>query len=352
MKVITQTFPSVFETSFGFVENSAKDQLHGIKVKKDNTWYIVGDLAKKNGISAARITNASPTEEDFDILFRSALVNLSGKLTAPVTITLGFPFSTYNAFKAAAQQYLSKRHFLVESDSQTFNVSGKIKKETFDIERYEIIPEIVGGIIALKKIYEQDMPDNFLALSFGFGTLEGIMASKDGLINRTSFSTHGIQYAINNLSRELNKKHYLELKNEHQLDDIFMKGSFFANRKRVDIAELKEELLSQYYREIVSPMIRRHITEGDLESCGKIYLMGGGAHYFTLINAVKDEFESFIPVEVVDEPEKLVSAGYLYNSLRLSDNYPGRCAGIDIGNAYTMVSTFSDSNNSLSEFKI
>ena len=99
MKLITQTFPSVFETSFGFVENSAKDQLHGIKVKKDNTWYIVGDLAKKNGISAARITNAAPTEEDFDILFRSALVNLSGKLTAPVTITLGFPFSTYNALK-------------------------------------------------------------------------------------------------------------------------------------------------------------------------------------------------------------------------------------------------------------
>lgn len=34
MKTTTFTFPSVFETSFGNTENSAKDFLNGMKIKK------------------------------------------------------------------------------------------------------------------------------------------------------------------------------------------------------------------------------------------------------------------------------------------------------------------------------
>lgn len=350
MKVSTSIFTSIFETVFGNTENSARDQLNGIKIRKDDTWYMVGNLAKKNGTNPAKITNAAPTEEDFDILFRSALITLSGKLQPPVTITIGFPFSTYHAFKTAAEEYLLKRHFLVEYDTQTFNVNGKIKKETFDIEKFEIIPEIVGCIIGLKKSIP-DVPENFLAISFGFGTLEGTLTSSNGLISRTSFSTHGIRYAINNLSRELNKSHYLELKNEHQLDDAFMKGSIFVNRKRVDIKELRSAVLKQYYKEVVSPVIRRHLTDTDLETCEKIYIMGGGAYYTELTDALQDEFGSFISVEITKEPEKLASIGYLYNSLRLSDNNPGRCAGIDIGNAFSMISVFTEFQDTINKPK-
>ena len=64
MKISSISFPSVFETAFGNTENSSGDLLSGLKVKKDNSWYLVGNLAKKGGINPGRITNASPGEED------------------------------------------------------------------------------------------------------------------------------------------------------------------------------------------------------------------------------------------------------------------------------------------------
>ncbi len=342
MKTNTLSFPSVFETAFGNTENSAKDLLNGLKIKKDNNWFLVGNLAKKGGINAARITNASPMEEDFEILFRAALINAEDKLTQPVSLTLGFPFSTYNIFKAPAEQYLRKRHFMVEYDSQTFNLKGQVRKAMFEIDHYEVIPEIVGTIIGLKKVLNLPASKNFIAISFGFGTIEGTMATEDGLVHRTSFSSHGIKYVINNLARELNQKYYLEMKNEYQLDEAFMKGSIFTNRKRIDLRELRKELLTQYYREVVSPLLRNYFTDQDFESCETIYLMGGGAYYPELTDAVKEEFKGFIPVEVAPEPEKLASIGYLYNSLRISDNYHKRCLGMDLGNASSIVSYFEE----------
>jgi len=348
MKTSSISFPSVFETAFGNTENSSADQLNGLKVKKDNSWYIVGNLAKKGGINPGRITNASPEEEDYEILFKAALVNMVDKIQQPVAVTMGFPFSTYNVYKAAAEQFLNKRHFLVEYDTQTFNLKGSIRKTTFDIERYEIIPEIVGSIIGLKKTEVTAPNENFIAISFGFGTIEGTMASGSGLVHRTSFSSHGIKYAVNNLARELNKKYYLEMKNIQQLDDAFMKGSVFTNRKRIDISEIRKELLTQYYREVVSPLLRSYFTDQDFESCERIVLMGGGAHYHELTNAVAEEFKGFIPVVVAQEPENLASIGYLYNSLRVSDNKPQRCLGIDLGNSSSITSKFETDTTTLS----
>jgi hypothetical protein len=70
--------------------------------------------------------------------------------------------------------------------------------------------------------------------------------------------------------------------------------------------------------------------------------MGGGAHYRELTDAFMEEFRDFIPVEVAPEPEKLVSIGYLHNSLRISDNKPQRCVGLDLGNSSSIISTFDD----------
>ncbi len=341
MNVLTNSFPSVFETSFGNTENSAKDLLNGLKIKKDSNWYIVGNLAKKGGVNADRITNASPDEDVYDVLFKACMINIVDKLQQPVCITMGFPLSTYNVYKTLAAKYLDRRHFLIDYDTKTFNNEGGIKKAIFDVSTYEIIPEIVGCIIGLKKLLN-DEPKNFLTISLGFGTIEGGMASEDGLVHRTCFSSHGLQYAIDNLYRELSKKHYLEMKNVHQMDEVFMKGSAFVNRKKIDIRELRAQVLTQYYREVVSPLIRKYLTDQDFETCEKIYLVGGGAFYTEILDAFKEEFGDSIPVEVAPEPEKLASIGYLYNSLRISDKYPGKCAGIDIGNSTTIASIFQD----------
>ena len=340
MKPITISFPSVYETAFGNTENSAKDLLNGLKVKKNDSWYLVGNMAKRSAINAGRIVNAAPNEEDFDILFRSSMINVLDTVAQPFTITTGFPLSTYNVYKSAALQYFAHRHFLIEYDTNTFNVKGGIKKNTFEIDTYDVIPEIVGGIIGLKKTLPENSAENFIAISFGFGTVEGGFATSDGLVHRTCFSSHGMRYVIGNLARELNISYYLEMKNEHQMDEAFVKGSIFANRRRIDLKDIRKTLLRQYYKEVVSPLMRQHFTDADLEQCSKIYLLGGGAHYTELTDAVAEEFHGFIPVEVVPQPELIVSIGYLYNSLRVSDNNSSRCIGVDIGNATTTTSIF------------
>jgi hypothetical protein len=337
-KVIT--FPSVYETAFGNTQNAAKDLLNGLKIKKDETWYLVGNMARRNAINAGRIINAAPDEEDFDILFRAAMVNVLDKVQPPYTVTIGLPFSTFNAYKNEAQQYLSRRHFMIEHDTTTFNVKGGLKKNTFEIDAFDVIPEIVGGIIGLKKTFGTNASENFIAISFGFGTVEGGYVTSDGLVNRTCFSSHGIRYVINNLTRELNNQYYLELKNEHQLDEAFLNGSIFTHRRRIDLKDIKRNLLNQYYKEVISPLMRQYFTDSDLEHCSKIYLLGGGANYLELTDAVATEFKGFIPVEVVPQPEITVSLGYLYNSLRVSDNNPARCIGLDLGNATTTISVF------------
>ncbi len=334
------TFPSVFETAFGNTQNSAKDLLNGLKIKKNETWYLVGNMARRNAVNAGRVVNAAPDEEDFDILFKAAIVNVLNRVQQPFTITVGLPLSTFNVFKGAAQQYLSRRHFMVEFDTNTFNVNGGLKKNTFDVDAFDVIPEIVGGIIGLKKVHAPNLTENFIAISFGFGTVEGGLATNDGLVHRTCFSSHGLRYVTGNLARELNTQYFLDMKNEHQMDEAFMNGSIFTNRRRIDLKEMKRNLLTQYYREVISPLMRKHFTDGDLEHCSKIYLMGGGANYRELTDLVADEFKGFIQVEVVPNPETIVSVGYLYNSLRVSDNNPARCIGLDLGNATTSISLF------------
>src|SRR5450432_4742376 len=98
MKVSTINFPSIFETAYGNTENSAKDLLNGIKIKRNEAWYLVGNLAKRSAVNAGRIINAAPDEEDFDILFRAAIVNVVEKLQRPFVITTGFPMATYNIY--------------------------------------------------------------------------------------------------------------------------------------------------------------------------------------------------------------------------------------------------------------
>jgi hypothetical protein len=342
MKIATTVFPSVMESALVNTDNAAANLLSGLKVKKgDDEWYIVGKLAKTAGVNATRVTNASPAEDYYQILFNAAAAVIDGEVEGPYTLTTGFPYSVYNAFKTPADDFLKRRHFMSEYDTSTFELSGAPKRFKVDLDNYEIIPEIVGCIIGIKKMIPEKEPVNFLVVSLGFGTVEGGMASESGLVNRTCFSSHGLQYVVDNMQRQLEKRYYLSLKNVHQLDDAIAKGSLFVNRQKIDIMPLRRQLLSQYYKEVVSPLIKKYVTDRDFENCETIYLAGGGALYPELVAAFQEEFGKDIGVTVAPQPDKLASIGYLYNSVRLSGKKYNTSVGLDIGNSSTVVSFFT-----------
>jgi hypothetical protein len=340
MKASTLSFPSVFEPSFGNTENSANDLLNGIKLRHNNQWYVVGELAKKDGINPQRIINSAPDERDYELLFKSALLTLIDKVEQPITITLGLPFSTFNIYKQPLAKVLEKKFFSVEYSTDTFTLNGTARRSNFEIGQFDIIPELVGGVIGIKKIYATQQPKNFIVVSLGYGTAEGGMATEDGLQQRTCFSTHGIRYVVSNLQRELNKLHYLELKNEFQINDSLMKGVMIANRKKIELRDMRKEILNQYYRQVISPSIKNHITDRDFERCESIYLIGGGVHYDDLKDAFYDEFKDFMKIEAVPDSQNVASLGYLNNSYSLSATHARGCVGLDLGNSSTIISYF------------
>ncbi|HWB28627.1 MAG TPA: ParM/StbA family protein [Chitinophagaceae bacterium] len=340
MQINTVSFPSIFEPVFGNTENSANDLLNGIKIKNGNNWYIAGNLAKFDGFSPKRIINASPEETDYEILFKAAMVIASGRIKNPISVTVGFPFSTYNIYKTPTEDFLTKRNFLIEYDTQTFNYTGAVKKAMIELEKFEVIPEIVGGIIGIKNIFGGQLSaGNFIVISLGFGTLEGAMASKKGLIQRTVFSTYGLSYAVNNLNRELNKHYFLSMKNEFQLDDAMVNAHIVVNRKKIDLKPLRKEIIEQYYKSVISPAMRKYFADSDFETCENIYLIGGGANYEELVNCFKEEFRDILSVIVPNKPENTASIGYLYNTLRLTSGQPNQCIGLDLGNSSTVLAT-------------
>lgn len=342
MKIATVVFPSVMESALVDTDNAATNLVEGLKIKKgEDEWYMAGKLAKTAGVNATRITNASPAEDYYEILFKAAMAVIDGEVEGPYTLTTGFPYSVFNAFKEPADDFLKRRHFMSEYDTSTYNLSGAPKRFKVDLDNYEIIPEIVGCIIGIKKLLAEKEPQNFLVVSLGFGTVEGGMASENGLVNRTCFSSHGLQYVVDNLQRQLEKRHYLSLKNVHQMDDVLSKGSLFINRQKIDIMPIRRQLLAQYYKEVISPLIRKHISDRDFESCETIYLAGGGALYPELVNAFNEEFGNNIGVTIAPQPDKLASIGYLHNSVRLSGKKYNTCVGLDIGNSSTVVSFFA-----------
>jgi hypothetical protein len=77
------------------------------------------------------------------------------------------------------------------------------------------------------------------------------------------------------------------MKNEFQLNDSLTKGVMIANRKRIDIRDIRREVISQYYRQVISPSLRSHFSDGDFERCSAIYLVGGGV----LFSELKEQFE-------------------------------------------------------------
>jgi len=330
-------YPSVFESTNLELRNVARDLVSGLKIFHNDVGYLVGDLALSEGTSPHRNINSSPDENDYRIFLQAGLLLATQKLGSPITVTTGFPFSTFQVFKEKAYQLLEKEH-LIEFDTHTFGGGGK-KKLAVEVDRAAVLPEVVGCSIAVRQL-EQNASRNFFVISLGYGTMEAILSTEGGLVQRSSVSTFGLRYAVNAITRELQKDHYLDLKTEHQIDQYFADGTIFLNRKRLDLRELRKQVLTQYFRDVVSPSLRKAFTDTDFAKAEDLYLAGGGANYGDLVNLIREEFDGVLNVHVPENPEQLASIGYCYNSLAMNGGAKDKAVGLDLGNSSTILTTF------------
>ena len=344
----TYTFPSVFEGNNTDLKNVSPDLINGLKVFHNGDGYVIGNLALTEGVSPHRNINSAPDELDYHVLLKSGLLIANQRLGNPLTVTTGFPFSTFQLYKELAANLINSGH-VVEYDSATYGGGAK-KNVQVDIDSVQVIPEVIGCAIALRKGITK-ASGNFFVMSLGYGTLEGLLSTEGGIVQRTSLSTYGLRYAVNLLEKELAKQYYLELKTEHQIDAAFQKGVIFLNRKRIDIKGLRDKVLRHYYEDVISPAMRKAFNDNDFTLSQEMFLAGGGALYPELVNCFKEEFQDILELQVAHEPQSLASRGYCINSSQLNGGVKSTAVGLDIGNATTIVSMF-DENNLSSETTI
>lgn len=337
----TYIFPSVFEGNNTDLRNVAPDLINGLKIYHNGDGYVIGNLALTEGISPHRNINAAPDELDYNLLMKSGLLIANQKLGNPLTVTSGFPFSTFQLYKETAANLLNTQH-VVDYDGGTYGGGGK-KSVQVELDQVQIIPEVIGCAIALRKGI-QNASGNFFVISLGYGTLEGLVSTEGGIVQRTSLSTFGLRYAVNLLEKELAKQYYLELKTEHQIDAAFQKGVIFLNRKRIDIQGIRDKVLKQYYDDVISPAMRKAFNDNDFTIAHQMFLAGGGAMYPTLVDCFKQEFQDILDLEVAHEPQSLASRGYCINSAQLNGGAKANAVGLDIGNSSTIVSVFDENN--------
>ncbi len=344
----TYTFPSVIEGSNTDLKNVSPDMINGLKVFHDNEGYVIGNLALTEGVSPHRNINSAPDELDYNLLLKSGLLIANQKLGNPLTVTTGFPFSTFQLYKEQATEHIQANH-VIEYDAATYGGGAK-KNVQVEIDNVQVIPEVIGCTIALRKGV-QNVDGNFFMMSLGYGTLEGLLSTEGGIVQRTSLSTYGLRYAVNLLEKELAKEYYLELKTEHQIDVAFQKGVIFLNRKRIDIKSMRDKVIRQYYEDVVSPAMRKAFNDNDFTVSHRMFLGGGGAQYTQLVDCFKEEFRDILDLEIAQEPQTLASKGYCINSAQLNGGVKGNAVGLDIGNATTIVTVY-DENNVSSESSI
>ena len=335
--LLSQSFSSLIEINNTPLNNTAADMLNGLKLLQDGQWYICGNLALNEGQSPHKLINSSPNDVDYQLLAKAALLLVAENVEQPITITTGFPYSTYRIYKDIATEQLKKTH-MIEYDASTFGGSGK-KTVMLDVKNVDVIPEIVGCSIALRK-GEEKASGNFFILSCGFGTFESVLSMDSGVVEQSMISTHGLRYAINYMINELSKNHYLAFRTAHTLDEAFQRGYLYIDKKNVDVREIRKNALKAYYNEIISPNLRNVITDKNLTKTNKVYLCGGGMYYQDLIDCFTAEFGDILQLEVVSEPAALASKGYALNSQRVSGGLKNTSVGMDIGNSTTVITRF------------
>jgi len=360
----TYSFPSVYESTLRDFATGNDPILGFSKLKYDGIEYLVGLQALNEGISPHKFINPSPEDLDYKIISQSALVLASnslqndsknGKLPKMI-VTSGFPYATYQFNKDEATEYFKTEKIITYFKSDD-DGSQHAEQSIVTVNSVNIIPELVGCDFALRK-GDNPIDDNFIIISLGYGTCEGALSTPEGLSTRTVFSTHGISYAVNLFTQELTKHTYLQMRTEHQIDQLFTKGFMFVNRKKKDFTDEKQVALEMYYNNVVSPAIRRYISDQDFESCKRIVIAGGGALHRDLIDLFNNEFSEILNVHIYENPDKCAATGYaLYSKLNYQLNEKDGVystenddnvafLGIDIGNASTSISILSKPTSS------
>jgi plasmid segregation protein ParM len=332
----TQSFSSLLQTTNAQLTNTASSLLKGLKIRVDQSWYICGDLALNEGSNPRRPLNMSPQATEYQVLFSAALLIAADKQPKSMVVTVGFPNSTYRLYKDQAGNLLTGS-YQIEWDPGVYG-GEPTQPLTVIIDQIEVLPEIVGCMIALRK-GEQRIDGAFFALSLGFGTLETGLSTDEGVIENAMISVQGLHYAVNILREELLLEHDLSFHSVQQLDDAFREGYLYINRKKTDLSEHRKRAIRAYYEEIVSPSLRLVVSDKNLKKTNRIFLCGGGVHYHDLLECITREFEELAVIHVASEPETLAARGYLINSSRFTGDGLRNPVGIDMGNIRTRVST-------------
>lgn len=340
MKYITTLFPSVLESISTDIIRVTSNQLDGLKLKHNNRDYLVGSLALNEGKSPHKAINSSPDEIDYQVLLKSALLLANGlKEESMLNISTGFPFSTFEINKNRALEVI-KNHANLVHDTKPYGGNG-LKDQKIHIGSTNIVPELIGAIIASRN-GQVNISGGMFIVSVGFGTLEIGLSTDDGIIQRTFNSGPGLRYAINSAMKKLQQDYYLGLRTEHQFDDSFHKGNITLNRKRIDLSEVRKNALTEYYEDVISPLIRNAWTDEDFDKSSSLVIVGGGALYSDLINSFRREFDGVLNIIVPEDPIFMASKGYAIHAKKNSEGNSGIAVGIDIGNAHTCISIIED----------
>ncbi len=329
------SIPSVFESAPEVLDSIAEKVQKGLKVKIEDKFFIVGDLALNEGIQPHKEINSSPNDLDYQVLLTSALLVSYSKLGNPLTVTTGFPYASFQVNKDVAHENLIKDH-LVTFDSSVFS-SGGIKKIVIEVKNGSIIPEVSSSAYAIRNIHE--LKGDFMVLSLGYGTFETIFSDATGEfgIQRTASSSPGINYALQALRRELFNLHPSTMISDAFLDEGLRNGFMFINRKRVDITALRLKVLTFYYENVISPSVKKAFTDREFARSQGIYLAGGGALYPELVALFEAEFKDVKELIVPEDPHHLAAKGYCLKSAKLCGGDKELAVCIDMGNSSTII---------------
>src|ERR1700754_3707097 len=189
-----QSFSSLMQASNAGLANTARSLVNGLKVRLNQQWYICGNLALSEGEFPHKNINSSPDDLEYEVLLKAALLLASRDISKPIILTLGFPNSTYKIYKSKVISNLVGLH-KIEYDGAVLGARSA-DPAAVDITDVDVIPEMVGCIIALRKGPE-NVQGKFFVLSCGFGTFESALSTEEGIVEQTMTSAHGLRYAVN-----------------------------------------------------------------------------------------------------------------------------------------------------------
>ncbi|WP_263810604.1 MULTISPECIES: ParM/StbA family protein [Salinibacter] len=330
----TKTLPSVFEASNAELVDVSDSLLTGLKIGHNGRSYVVGELALLEGNAPHKGINNAPSDLDYRLLLQAALAVTKAGAEEPMCVTTGFPASTYAAHRDTAEDLVQGTH-VIDLDGRTFGKSPDTSIRV-EVDQVEIIPEIEGFTFGVRQ-GEPSERDPFFAVGLGYGTMEAALSLPSGIVQRTTASASGLQYATQLMSDRLQKEHYLDLVTEHQLDMAMRKGRIVIGRRKMDLTEMRQDVLSTYYEDIVSPTLKRAFDDADFGRARKMYVGGGGALFDELVDAFADEFGDVLSLEVVPNPASFISRGYALHAANANGGHRERAVGLDIGNANTVI---------------